>query len=61
MLVTDTEKDCDEEGLTDVVSSASQGSTELAALDKPSRKAAEASLLLKAWFCAVTPFTDEGT
>lgn len=59
--VTDTEKECDKERLVDVVSSKSQGRIEVAALDKPSHKAAEASLVLKAWFCAVTPFTDEET
>ena len=46
--MTETEKEFDKERLVDVVSSKSQGRIEVAALDKPSHKAAEASLVLKA-------------
>lgn len=49
--MTDTEKGCDWERLVDVVSSKLKGRIQVA-LDKPSHEAAEACLVLKAWFCA---------
>ena len=58
--MTDTEKGCDWERLVDVVSSKLKGRIQVA-LDKPSHEAAEACLVLKAWFCAEATFTGEET